>query len=603
MTTFERGRRLQVALEGMGRLGEAMAEVDGKPVFVFGGIPGEEVEVEVIREHRHYVAAKVVEVDSASPFRIEPECKYFGLCTGCQWQHIGYQHQLELKRLAVEDALRRVGGILEAQVLPTLPSPNQLGYRNHARFTVGRREGVLGFVNRETRRFIEVDECLLMAPWINDALGKLKGHCSETSQVAIRYGSQSGDWLIQPTLSDPGVPFPTGQKNYLEMVGGVDFKVSSPAFFQVNIPQLERMVDLLRDALSLSGDETLVDAYAGVGTFASLLAPFVGKVIAIEESAAAIADAYENIALRDNVSIMKGKTENVLADLQGVVDCIVLDPPRSGCQGEALSAVAKLAPRKVAYVSCDPQTLARDLKILTQGPYQIESVQPLDMFPQTHHVECLATLQLKTGHPITLASSSPRRTDILKDTGIPFNVIWPEGDEDLPEGRPEDHVQVLALNKATQVAATLNRGLVIAGDTVVVDGSTVLGKPADQEEALSMLAGLKGKLHHVITGVAVVDAGTMESTTGVETSWVRMRNYTDEEARTFVESGEALDKAGAYAIQDELFHPAEHVEGCYLNVVGLPLCLTVDLLRQMGADLSEVILPQGCIVVENRGQS
>ena len=603
MTTFERGRRLQVVLEGMGRLGEAMVEVDGKPVFVFGGIPGEEVELEVIREHRHYVAAKVVKVDSASSFRIEPECKYFGLCTGCQWQHIGYQHQLELKRLAVEDALRRVGGILEAQVLPTLPSPNQLGYRNHARFTVGRREGVLGFVNRETRRFIEIDECLLMAPWINEALGKLKGHCSETSQVAIRYGSQSGDWLIQPTLSDPGVPFPTGQKNYLEMVRGVDFKVSSPAFFQVNIPQLERMVDLLRDALSLSGDETLVDAYAGVGTFASLLAPFAGKVIAIEESAAAISDAYENIALRDNVSIMKGKTENVLTDLQEMVDCIVLDPPRSGCQLEALSAVAKLAPRKVAYVSCDPQTLARDLKILTQGPYQIESVQPLDMFPQTHHVECLATLRLKTGHPITLASSSPRRIDILNDAGIPFNVIWPEGDEDLPGGRPEDHVQILALNKATQVAATLNRGLVIAGDTVVVDGSTVLGKPADQEAALSMLAGLRGKLHHVITGVAVVDAATMESTTGVKTSWVRMRNYTDKEARTFVESGEALDKAGAYAVQDELFHPAEYVEGCYFNVVGLPLCLTVDLLRQMGADVSEVTLPQGCTVVESRGQS
>jgi len=131
----------------------------------------------------------------------------------------------------------------------------------------------------------------------------------------------------------------------------------------------------------------------------------------------------------------------------------------------------------------------------------------------------------------------------------------------------------------------------------------VLGKPADQEAALSMLAGLRGKLHHVITGVAVVDAATMESTTGVETSWVRMRNYTDEEARTFVESGEALDKAGAYAVQDELFHPAEYVEGCYFNVVGLPLCLTVDLLRQMGADVSEVTLPQGCTVVESRGQS
>ena len=596
MAGLERGQRLRLKLSGMGRLGEAMAEAEGKPIFVFGGIPGEEVTAEIIGERKNYVAAEVVEVLSPSAHRVQPPCPYFGTCTGCQWQHIAYPQQLELKRQQVVDALERVGGITGAEVLPTLPSPKEFGYRNHARFTVGRREGVLGFMHREKRRFVEVQQCLIMDPWINEAMRQLKGHCSETSQLAVRYGTQSGSYLIQPTLKDPTLGLTTGQKRYTETVKGLSFRVASPSFFQVNTLQAERMADLVRDALALSGKETVVDAYAGVGTFAALLAPFAGRVLAIEESSSAIEDAQVNLEPFNNVTIIKGKTEELLGQLGSQIDAVVLDPPRVGCQREALDALARLSPARVAYVSCDPESLARDLKLLCIGPFQVERVQPLDMFPQTYHVEAVALLKLKRGHPITLASSSPRRRAILEEAGLPFRVITPKGEEAAPSGvSPEEHVQRLALAKAQEVAQGIRRGLVLGADTLVVDGDIILGKPKDAQEAMAMLLGLRGRRHRVMTGVAVVDAATSVSVTDVEVSWVAMRDYSDAEAQAFVESGAALDKAGAYAVQDETFRPAAAVDGCLLNVVGLPLCMVVRLLERMGADTGAVDIPKECM--------
>lgn len=595
MATVERGQRLRLKLGGMGRLGEALAEAEGKPIFVFGGIPGEEVEAEVIGERKHYVAAEVIEVLSPSPYRVKPPCSYFGVCTGCQWQHITYPQQLEMKRRQVVDALERVGGITGVEVSPTLPSPREFGYRNHARFTVGRREGVLGFVHREKRRFVEVQQCLIMDPWINSAMKQIKGHCSETSQLAIRYGTQSGSYLIQPTLRDTALGLTTGQKRYTETVKGLSFRVASPSFFQVNTLQAERMADLVRDALALTGRETVVDAYAGVGTFAALLAPYAGRVLAIEESSSAIEDAQVNLAPFNNVTIIKGKTEELLGQLGPRIDAVVLDPPRVGCQREALDGLARLSPARVAYVSCDPESLARDLKVLCHGPFQVARVQPLDMFPQTYHVEAVALLTLKPGHPITLASSSPRRNAILQEAGLPFRVIAPQGEEAAHSGAlPEQHVQRLALAKALEVAQGVRCGLVLGADTLVVDGDSILGKPKDAKDAASMLLGLRGRRHRVMTGVGVVDAATGASVTGVEVSWVAMRDYSDAEVLAFVESGAAMDKAGAYAVQDEGFHPASAVDGCLLNVVGLPLCLAVRLLEQMGADLGIVELPKGC---------
>lgn len=584
-TSIERGHLLRLELEGMGRLGEALAYLGDKPVFVFGGIPGEEVDVDIIRERRHYIAAEVVEVIRPSPHRQQPPCQYFTECTGCQWQHVVYSHQLELKRQTVEDALQRVGGLSDVPVSPTLPSPREFGYRNHARFTVSREGGRLGYIHRERRRFVDIERCLLMNDYINDVLSRLDGHCGETTQVAVRSGAKTGDSLIQPTLKGADVPLETGQKTYVDSVQDLSFRVASPSFFQVNTEQLENIVGLVTESLGLTGSEVLIDAYAGVGTFAGLLAPYASKVIAIEESAASIEDAQYNLRHFNNIEIRKGKTEEVLLEMTEPVDAMIIDPPRAGCQKTALESIARLAPQRLIYVSCDPATLARDLRILS-GPFRIASVQPVDMFPQTYHVECLATLTLKPGHPITLASASPRRRKILREHGIPFTLLPSESEEPPADGNPEEYVQRTALHKARTVADRVRQGLVLAADTVVVNGDRVLGKPKTESEAMEMLLGLRGGTHEVVTGVVVVDGSSGESRSGYLASKVTMRHYGEDEVRAWVESGQAMDKAGAYAIQDEVFSPVASVEGCYLNVIGLPMCLSTDLLQEMGAELS-----------------
>ena len=600
--SIERDQLLRLELEGMGRLGEALAYLGDKPVFVFGGIPGEEVEVEIIRERRHYIAAEVVKVIRPSPHRQPPPCRYFGECTGCQWQHVSYSHQLQLKRQNVEDALQRVGGLSDVPVSPTLPSPREFGYRNHARFTVSREGGRLGYIHRERRRFIDIERCMLMNDSINDVLSQLDGHCGETTQVAVRSGARTDSRLIQPSLKGEDVPLESGQKTYMDSVLDVRFRVGSPSFFQVNIEQLENIIGLVKESLGLSGSEVLIDAYAGVGTFAGLLAPYASKVIAIEESSASVEDAQYNLRHFNNIEIHKGKTEEVLQEITEPVDAMIIDPPRAGCETAALESIVRLAPQRLIYVSCDPATLARDLRIL-DGPFRIASVQPVDMFPQTYHVECLATLNLRPGHPITLASASPRRRQILREHGIPFTLLPSESEEPSAEGSPEEYVQRVALHKARNVEDRVHQGLVLAADTVVVDGNRVMGKPQTEPEAMKMLLDLRGGAHEVVTGVVVLDSSSGESRSGYLTSKVTMRHYSDDEARAWVESGQAMDKAGAYAIQDDVFSPVASVEGCYLNVMGLPMCLSTDLLREMGADLNPPPEMGSCEPCRLRGET
>ncbi|MFC1981900.1 class I SAM-dependent RNA methyltransferase [Chloroflexota bacterium] len=347
---------LSLKLDSMGKLGEALTKHDDQPVFIFGGIPGEEVLAEVVRRHRSYIAARVVEVKSASPQRVAAPCPYFGTCTGCQWQHISYEHQLELKRSIVKEAMSREGDMPDAPVAPTVPAPQTLGYRNHARFTVG-PEGSLGFVNRQNRRFVNIDRCLIMHPWINQALNQLQGRCSETTQLSVRYGVNTGQWLIQPTLSIPETPA-SGQKHYQEALLGKCFRISAASFFQVNPTQTEQMVSLIKERLCLTGRELVVDAYAGVGTFAVLLSPSAGKVIAIEESASAIKDAKCNISAFSNVEMVQAKTEEALGSLPQMPDALVLDPPRKGCHPAVTQAINLHPPKKIVYISCDPETLS-----------------------------------------------------------------------------------------------------------------------------------------------------------------------------------------------------------------------------------------------------
>ena len=383
-----------LTLEGFASMGDTYALFEGQKINVFGGIPGEEVVAKILRYKRRrkqLVSGIVVDVTRPSTHRVGPPCPYFGPCTGCQWQHIDYEHQLELKRDSVLEHMAAYPELEGVQVAPTLPSPQQFNYRNHARFTV-REGGSLGFVNRIRRRFVSVTECMLMAPWINETLGTLQGKAAETSQLTMRYGVNTGDWLVQPVLHNEEVPIATGQGHYREKLLERPFRIASPSFFQVNTKQAERLAELVRIRLGLEGAELVVDAYAGVGTFAVLLAPFAGRVIAIEESNAALKDAAINTLGIDNLEFIEARTEDVLDELPEVPDAVVLDPPRTGCEEKALDALARRRPRRIVYVSCEPETLARDLSLLVRGGFRIESLEPLDMFPQTYHVECIATL-------------------------------------------------------------------------------------------------------------------------------------------------------------------------------------------------------------------
>ena len=581
-----RGQLLTLDLVSWGRLGEAMADYEGRPVFVFGGIPGERVVAQVLRVHRKYVSARVTQVLEPSPDRVEPPCPYFGDCTGCQWQHVGYSHQLAIKREKVVDALERVGGFRDPTVAPVAPSSHQYGYRNHARFTIG-PGGSLGFMNRETREFVCIDDCMLMHPGVNELLTQLQDNAGETTQLSIRAGRSTGDYLVQPYLAklDPDVA--TGQKHYLDAVNGRKFRVSSPSFFQVDVDQTSQMVEVVRRSLCLKPADILLDAYAGVGTIAVLLAPYVGSVMAVEESSAAVADARENAAGLDNVEFLLGKTEDVLLRLPRRPDAVVLDPSRSGCRPAALNNLIQLAPARVAYVSCDAETLARDLKVLCESAYALKEVVPLDMFPQTHHVECVALLELlvRPGD-LVLASASPRRRELLTDMGLNFQIV-PSGvpEEPKPGEAAEEVVRRLSADKALAVASNVGQGFVIGADSMVVLEGKVMGKPSDAAEARLMLRQLRGTRHQVATGVTVVDAASGRYLTDSMTSNITLRDLSDLEIDASIATGTPLDKAGACAVQDTDLRPAQSWDGCYSNIVGLPLCRLGEMLADLGYPL------------------
>lgn len=376
--------------------GNPVAEYQGASVSVIGGLAGERVRGEVIWIDLDAIYARVTEVIEPSPHRRESPCSYFLECTGCQWQHVSYAHQLELKRDRIVNAMAEYPELAEYAVERVIGSPKELEYRNHARFTVARwpeNRGQVGFVSGVTRRFVRVDNCLIMNQPVNEVLDAVQGKLAGMSQFSVRASNSTGSTLIQPSLP-PGSAMPaSGQSHYEEEATGRRFRVASPSFFQVNTAQLEHMAELIKSMLGPVGTGTLLDAYSGVGTFSVLLAPHVERVIAIEESASGVADAKANSAGIDNIEFMEGRSEELMPTLAGTVDYVILDPPRVGCLPEALEAVQKLAPAKVVLVSCDTTSMARDQSRLLSHGFKLVSVQPVDMFPQTRHVEVLSLLE------------------------------------------------------------------------------------------------------------------------------------------------------------------------------------------------------------------
>ena len=403
----------ELELGELGELGDTIAEFEGRPINVAGGIPGERAVVRIYRYRRRrkdIVSGIVSRVIEPSPSRVAPRCGYCGPCSGCQWQHIAYPVQLEFKREKIESCLAEYDSLRGTTVLPTLPAPSEYYYRNHARFTV-RMGGQLGFSNRITRRFVRIEHCLLMDPVINGALTEFQDKSAETTNMSLRVGANTGDLLVQPTFQNPDIRIPSGQTHYVEEMMGRELRVASPSFFQVNTAQAENLIRLVRDGLDLDESDVLVDAYAGVGVFAILLSPYVARAIAIEESASAVQDGKSNAEGLRNVEFVQLKTEEALVNLREICElpnapeAVILDPPRTGCHPQAIESLLRLKPGKVAYVSCDPPSLARDLDALVKGGYEVGGVQPVDMFPQTYHVESVTTLHSKPSPKRIMASA------------------------------------------------------------------------------------------------------------------------------------------------------------------------------------------------------
>lgn len=395
------GDSFEITLGEMNDAGDTVTVLEGAPVVVSGGLPGEVVIAEVQKKFPERIAAVVSQVIEPAAERIEPECKYFLACSGCQWQHVSYGHQLELKQARVQREIDKYESLNGVVVDRTVESEKRLGYRNHARFTIGKYEdsGQVGYKNAVTRRFLRVEECLLMDQKVNDVLGLVQDNMEGQTQMSVRVGANTDSKLVQPRMDISGLGVVTGEQHYEEEVRGSRFRVAASSFFQVNTGQLSRAVDEVRELLDLNGSEVMVDAYCGVGVFAVLVSPYVKRVVGIEESASAIEDAGRNLNGVTNVEFIEGKTEHVLAewpDDEDSVDVLLLDPPRVGCHPDVLDSVKKLKPKKVLMVSCEPAAMARDLDLLCDGGmYKLETLRPVDMFPQTRHVETISMLTLQ----------------------------------------------------------------------------------------------------------------------------------------------------------------------------------------------------------------
>lgn len=388
---------------------------EGRPVempeeFTFvGGLPGEMVEVEARwnlprpgRKRAKRVLppqVRVVEIIVAAPGRAMPGCPVFGECGGCQLQHMTYAAQLAWKRDRVT-ALLRDAGFNDPPVEPALGCASPWGYRNHMRFSVN-WEGQPGLTARGSHRVLPLRACPLAHPRINEALAVLAEHPLPRPQVVVRYGVATNQMLIQPQPTDEAqarvraADIDLRVETLEEEMGGARFRIRPSSFFQTNTLQANQMAALVLNRLPAGPDVTLVDAYCGVGVFARLLAERAGTVVAIEESASAIRDARWNLRETPNVEIVQAKVEDVLPGMTRRLDGLVIDPPRAGCQRPVLDAlIARRVPR-VVYVSCNPETLARDVAILClqSSAYRLVSVQPLDMFPQTAHIENIALLE------------------------------------------------------------------------------------------------------------------------------------------------------------------------------------------------------------------
>ena len=389
--------------------GDAMGRLeDGRAVFVPFGLPGERVHIRLIEEKRSFARGELLELLESSPHRIIPRCRHFGVCGGCHYQNLPYEEQLKVKREILRDQLIRIGRIEMPPVHETIASPDPWNYRNHVQFHLT-KEGKVGYVKAQSPTVFAISECHLPESSINSLWPQLEFEPdTNIERVSLRSGKED-DLMLVLESDSPEAPeleieadisvVHAFEENSVVVAGNDhvnirvldrDFRVSATSFFQVNTAMAEKMVEHLLAGLPVSPSTTLLDVYCGVGLFSAFLASKCERIIGIESSPSTCEDFSFNLDEFNNVELYEGLAEEILPHLDVKPGIVLVDPPRAGLDKRIVNGLLTLNPHVIAYVSCDPSTLARDAKRLIEGGYQLKQVTLFDLFPQTYHIESIS---------------------------------------------------------------------------------------------------------------------------------------------------------------------------------------------------------------------
>jgi 23S rRNA (uracil1939-C5)-methyltransferase len=381
---------LEVEIERILPGGYGLAHAEGKTVFVALAAPGDRLRVRVDRQQGNVLFASIEEILVASPDRIEPPCPYFGRCGGCDFQQLAYENQLAAKAEIIRDCLHRIARLEVVPEIVVTPSPRDWRYRMRAMWQIDQNERTIGYYERGSRRVCDVVDCAVLMPELQDTLERVR----------------STDWLefppdlkhLEVVAGENGVSlaprFAEFETRELELtINGERYSYNAEAFFQINPGLLGPLVEF---ALHQVSGETAIDLYCGVGLFTLPLARRFKQVIGVEGNPNATRFARRNLdrARLENARVITAGVAEWFRSKSLTADFVLLDPPRAGAESAVISGILDVAAPRVTYVSCDPATLARDLKKLIAGGYAIESLRAFDLFPQTHHVETVVRLQL-----------------------------------------------------------------------------------------------------------------------------------------------------------------------------------------------------------------
>ncbi len=447
---LQQGQIIELEITDLNTSGEGVGRYEGRVVFVPNTVTGDRVTAKVMQSKAKFAKARIEQLLTSSPYRDRPGCIVADKCGGCQWQHIDYAYQQKAKQQQVFQAFQRIGGFKEVPIQPNLHTPNSLNYRNKSTYPLSRSatgQVQAGYYRQGSHKLINLNQCPVQDERLDFLLREVKQdiqqqgwsiynettHQGKLRHLSLRIGKNTGEMLLTlvtassqltniekqaklwlgrypqlvgvclnincdrtnailgtKTITIAGTPY------IREIFAGVELQIAADTFFQVNTTAAELLFNTVVEQLQLQGDENIIDAYCGIGTFSLPLAKKVRQVIGIEVNHTSVRQARNNAVLNqiDNATFYAGKVKDCLQQIAIEPNILFLDPPRKGCDPQVIEAILQLQPSRIVYISCKSATLARDVSLLSEsGIYQPTWIQPADFFPQTTHVESCVVLQ------------------------------------------------------------------------------------------------------------------------------------------------------------------------------------------------------------------